>query len=149
MVTSSPLHYAAYFDELQIFELIAKSPLKNLNMEKKFIVGDQQLLTSVIGYACVTWKIQILEFYAKLAGERRIDFAAPDPENENYTAFHAACHSGQIEVVKFFFNMKNERNIDVNARAELGVTPFMITCTTSNKNPDLLVTFTRIYWNQC
>ena len=138
MVTASPLHYAAYFDKIDVFELIAKSPLKNLNMEKQFILDSQELLTSVIGYACVTGKIQILEFYAKLEGDRKVDFGASDAQNGDYTPFHAACHSGQLEVVKFFLSMKNERNIDVNARAEYGVTPFMIACTTSNKNPEIL-----------
>ena len=116
----SPLHFAADNNRLDILNYLASLPtICDMNLE---IVIDPYspkgtypffARKTILGNACQKNQVEIVEFFMKLRGNKKIDF---NECSNSYTLFHEACASGNIEVVKLFLKHAKKLRIDLNAR---------------------------------
>ena len=128
----SPLHYASSLKRLDIFEVMSRTPILDLNLEGLTFSGDQVLNeddddkesgVTVLHYACMKDHVETVEYFMSLKGPRKIDFSAPIKGN---TLFHEACRYDSENVVKLFLNKADQLGINLNSPNERGTTPFMM-----------------------
>ena len=118
---NSPLHYAADRNRIDILQIIARSPMKKMNLENwnQFTRPDWRYREgNLLSDAIVKNQIDVVEFYMNLKGDKKVDF-------EKDSLFHKACYSTNHQVVELFLERAEDLKIDLNARNSVGWTPKM------------------------
>ena len=121
---ASPLHFAAMKNRLDIFELVAKTPMENLNLLKGY--DEEDMSATPLGIASYQGHTEIVKFYLDLKGPRSIDINAT--EQTGYSPFQDACHAGHPEVVKLFFDYEIVKNLDINKLSSFGQSALKLAC---------------------
>ena len=130
----SPLHYAAIKRRFDVFEIMIKTPFKNLNVENYH--GQNLLHESLLGLACERGDFEVVKYFMDLQGQgcQKIDFK--ERGYRGCTLFHQACISSHPDIVKLFLKRALELDIDLNSPNDDGEQPFM-TCLTFCHNTSL------------
>ena len=140
---ASPLHYAAFHGKLDVFELVAKSPIESLNLSRNLteVPGEDSEdypSTTPLGNASYQGHLGIVKFMLELKGSRAIDINAYEEETTGYSAFHEACHSGNKEVVSLFFEHGEIKDLDVNRLTDFGETALELASNFRNGDAEVL-----------
>ena len=112
----SPLHYAAEKKRFDIFDIVARSPLENINIENCH-AGH-----SLLGGACKKGQLEVIRYFINLQiqGTKKIDF---NTSHLRHSLFHVACLSKHSDVVKLFLKYRDVLPMDLNSRGD-GLNPF-------------------------
>eukprot|EP00093_Oithona_nana_P001455 01455.XXX_4807_3925_1 [CDS] Oithona nana genome sequencing. len=120
----SPLHYAADQKRFDIFDIVVKTPLENINIENchsgNSLRGHH---ASILGEACEKGQLDVIRYFInlKVQGSKKIDFNS----HLRYSLFHAACLSEHSDVVKLFLKYADDLQMDLNSdRGNGGHRPF-------------------------
>ena len=110
--TPSPLKMAAQESRLDVLQMCANSPLKIMDAD----IFDEPSKTSgyytILGEMCRRNRVEIIEFYMNLKGDRRVDFNKRC--GDSLSLFHEACRSSNVQVVKLFLDRAEELDIELN-----------------------------------
>ena len=143
----SPLHYAVDEDRVDIFKILAGDPyFEDFNIENVH-PDSWQWHNTILGNACVKNRVEIVDFFMNLQGDRKIDFRNLADNGETFlgcTLFQEACRSGSDKVVQLFLNRADELNINLNSGGLVG--PFILAANYAKSKPvlDLLLKDKRI-----
>ena len=139
-IPDSPLHYAVDQNRVDIFKILAGLPyFKDFNIKNLSFPTRKQWHNTLLGNACVENRVEIVDFFMNLQGDRKIDFRSV--AYNGCTLFQEACKSGSDKVVQLFLDRAEELNIDLNSGGFIG--PFILA---ANSKPvlDLLLKDQRI-----
>ena len=124
----TPLYFAKERNRMDIFQVCARSPMKNFDFDISDEPGREStchpIFKTMVADACKKNQAKFVEFCMNLKGNKRVDF---NKLHEGVSLFHEACKSNKVEVVKLFLDRAEELNIDLNVRNEwmYGETPIM------------------------
>ena len=121
----SPLHFAVTKNRLDIFELMTRTPMTNLNLPNLHDPDEEESIHgTMLGQACAENRWEIIEFLMRIENRQKVDFT--EQASNGITLFHEACRSDSVEVVKLFLKHANELAIDLNlSEYSGGLTPFL------------------------
>ena len=124
----APLYYAANDNRLDILQICARSPMKNMDVDTFYQI-DSGSTSTILFSACIKNQFEVVEFYMNLKGHNRVDFNKTSfirsLHKDPVSLFHEACKSNKVEVVKLFLDRAEELKIDLNVRDRSGITPLM------------------------
>ena len=140
--TPSPLKMAAQESRLDVLQMCADSPLKVMDAD----IFDEKNQTSgfftILGEMCMRNRVEVIEFYMNLKGDRRVDFNKRCSSGDSL--FHEACRSRNVQVVKMFLDRAEELDIELNIRDGRGDTPPIMYACKSKDVMQLLLSDARI-----
>ena len=149
----TPLHFAADHNRLDILNYLASLPtmchfnLKNVDPRN---LGGRRPHETLLGNAILKNQVEIVEFFMKLRGDKKIDFNQYE-EDFGCTLFYLAFLSGNIEVIRLFLKHADELNINLNENFGPFDTPFYYSISIGQKEEivRLLLSDSRIDVNVC
>ena len=100
-IPDSPLHYAVDQNRVDIFKILAGVPyFEDFNIKNLSFPTRKQWHNTLLGNACVENRVEIVDFFMNLQGDRKIDFRSV--AYNGCTLFQEACKSGSDKVVQLF-----------------------------------------------
>ena len=116
-VRKGPIHFAAQTGNIEMLELLLKSPLDFNNICE----SKTPFMT-----ACKHGKLQIIEYFLHYSNLKKIDFNAVD--NIGNTAFLNVCKYGNKDLIQILIQSSIEKGIKINTVNNNGRTALHIAC---------------------